>query len=311
MIRNESLQLLEYWGLTPGRLLRDIELAGSPQRCRKRVVVQDAAGGLWILEQLLPGQAGRRARIARALEALAPEFPLAPAYRRTLKGEGVLASQGRSWQLAPFVQHEELPRPAYLHEAGMGASLGDCLAQLRRAAALVPAEASGPLFDLPGYIRELLHTLRERRPDVAYRAEAAAAALAPLEAAWDTLPRAFCHGDCHPLNALWSHGRVVALIDWEFCGPRPRLYDLATCLGCVGVEDPAALGGRFARGLLEGSGEPGDEEAGELLPELVLALRFGWLSEWLRNDDEPMVTLELDYMELLASNLGRLRGVWT
>ena len=32
------------------------------------------------------------------------------------------------------------------------------------------------------------------------------------------------------------------------------------------------------------------------LPELTLAVRFGWLSEWLRKRDAVMVELELDYM---------------
>ena len=43
---------------------------------------------------------------------------------------------------------------------------------------------------------------------------------------------------------------------------------------------------------------------------LVLALRFAWLSEWLRKNDEEMIALELDYMELLIENETFLREKW-
>ena len=32
-----------------------------------------------------------------------------------------------------------------------------------------------------------------------------------------------------------------ALIDWEFAGARPRLYDAANCIGCAGFEHPSGL----------------------------------------------------------------------
>ena len=51
-------------------------------------------------------------------------------------------------------------------------------------------------------------------------------------------------------------------------------------------------------------------ESWRLLPELVLANRFGWLSEWLRKQDEEMVELELDYMHLLIARAEALRSAW-
>ncbi|BBO77311.1 hypothetical protein DSCW_47280 [Desulfosarcina widdelii] len=32
---------------------------------------------------------------------------------------------------------------------------------------------------------------------------------------------------------------------------------------------------------------------------LMLAIRFAWLSEWMRKNDRPMIQLEADYMSLL------------
>ena len=46
------------------------------------------------------------------------------------------------------------------------------------------------------------------------------------------------------------------------------------------------------------------------LPELVLAVRYAWLSEWLRRDDADMVSLELDYMRLLRDRRAELQSAW-
>ena len=36
--------------------------------------------------------------------------------------------------------------------------------------------------------------------------------------------------------------------------------------------------------------------------DLVITLRFAWLSEWLRKKDTEMIELEIDYMFLLLDN---------
>ncbi len=51
----------------------------------------------------------------------------------------------------------------------------------------------------------------------------------------------FCHGDLHPLNVIWGEKSIRAVIDWEFSGIKPEIYDLANMLGCLGMEDPANL----------------------------------------------------------------------
>jgi len=38
------------------------------------------------------------------------------------------------------------------------------------------------------------------------------------------------------------------------------------------------------------------------LVEFIVALRYAWLSEWLRQKDTEMISLELDYMRLLIEN---------
>lgn len=303
--------LLPQWGLEPGRFRPDIALPGSPERCLKRAALADAQGSVWVLEQLRPGQAEARQRLGLLLEFLARELDFVVAYRPLQRGGFVLAAEGAFWQLAPYVAHAPLPRPQYLEEAHRGASMGRCLVRLQQAGGHAPGELLDHGLHLPGYVYDLVQTLADHAPAVFPRARALAEGLASFWEIWDTLPRAFCHGDSHPLNALWDDAQVVALIDWEFCGVRPRLYDLANCLGCVGIEEPWFLKRGFAMGLVESVREELlVAEDAQLLPELLLAIRFAWLSEWLRHKDKALISLELDYMELLARSLDRLKDVW-
>ena len=117
-------------------------------------------------------------------------------------------------------------------------------------------------------------------------------------------PSTFCHGDPHPLNTIWGENRIVAVIDWEFCGWKPLLYDAALVVGCVGAEAPGARHAGFITAFLDTleNRRLYSEEAMALLPLFVLAVRFGWLSEWLRNKDVEMIEFEIFYMNLLMSS---------
>ncbi len=48
----------------------------------------------------------------------------------------------------------------------------------------------------------------------------------------------------------------------------------------------------------------------EVFLEFVIAVRFAWLSEWLRHKDREMIDLETVYMNLLAYNSDMLKNVW-
>lgn len=311
--------LLASWGLRLSRIREDLAIPGSPERCRFRRVVEDPDGGLWLLEQLAPDQADRREGLGLLLESLAGRglSGLAP-YRRTRRGDFILRDWGRCWQLSPFIRGVPLRQPDYLLDAAFGEGLGEWLATFRRASeGLVPPAGLSEL-DLPDYVTELSDRLnRPHRagggecpasdvPGLDHSAVGAKArqllpGLAPLFEAWFRLPRALCHGDVHPLNVVWGDSAPLAVIDWEFAGMRPVLYDIANCLGCLGIE-----GGGFRTPFT--SALTALLRAQELLPQdqvrwltpMILATRFGWLAEWLRRGDAEMIALELDFMELLA-----------
>ncbi|MFP5223550.1 MAG: phosphotransferase enzyme family protein [Acidobacteriota bacterium] len=301
--------LLAAFGVRFSRHRLDIAIPGSPERCLFRRVIEDTDGNLFVLEQLSPGQPPSREAIARVLSDLSERgLPgLAPYLRVPATGSFVLQDWGRHWQLSPFVPGIELSRPGYLDDASLGDFLGAWLGDFRRAADSVTLTSGPPTglreLSLPDYISSLLARLSQVRPEVHARASLPLPALAGFLEACPELPRVLSHGDIHPLNVIWDARGLRAVIDWEFAGMLPAVYDLANCLGCLAIEGDGGLDTPFARALLSRVRDEGflpTDQARWLAPA-ILATRYGWLSEWLRRGDEEMVALELDFMEHLAA----------
>ncbi|KAB1443312.1 phosphotransferase enzyme family protein [Pseudodesulfovibrio senegalensis] len=305
--------ILKQWGIDSLSIRSDIFVPGSSERCVQRHVLEDEDGAVWVLERLFPKQHERRERIGQALERLRGAGLPVLYYRRSAQGGFVAQLDGYHWQLAPHVPGDRLPQPDFVDDAERGRSLGDFLVRLHRAGAAVHELDETPDFDLPGYVDELLETVRTRQPGLHGALVSVRPALTPLFEVWGDLPRCLCHGDFHPLNVIWRGMDVAAVIDWEFAGPRPVLYDAANCLGCVGIEDPGALNAGLAPAMLESMGQGGmlDGDAMRFFPHMLLGMRFAWMSEWLRRNDREMQNLESDYMNLLARNLDGLSRIWS
>jgi len=300
------------FGLAPGRERPDIALPGSPERSAARLAVEDADGRVWVAERLAPGQRDRRERLGRALAALDRAGLPVAAYLPGPDGRFTADGPGGSWQVSPFVPGDRLPRPDYVDHGPRGTALGGFLADLKEAAPGVREFDQSPRFLLEEYVNELLEAVRPRRPEVHAALTPALPVLAPLFEAWAGLPESLCQGDFHPLNVIWRGQEVAAVIDWEFAGLRPALFDAANCLGCVGIEDPRALVGGLAPALLRAlhGRRVLDPDGFALLPELVLGMRFAWMSEWLRRGDAEMIGLEVRFIRLLANSLDTLGPAW-
>ncbi|MGE4505256.1 MAG: phosphotransferase family protein [Desulfovibrionaceae bacterium] len=323
---SQALNAASRWLGPAVRQLPGAALPGSPERCVRRwAVVHGSTGQAFALERLHQGQHAPREAIARNLArldergmpALLPYLPVpgsagaSHALPHELKTH-VLETQGACWMLAPLFPGEPLPRPEFIEDPARGESLAELLLALREAAGGTELEDARPGLDLTAYAASLFMTLKRREPGVAARL---AAPLRNLAGAMDELegwPRAFCHGDFHPLNVLWREERAAALIDWEFCGIRPALYDAANLVGCVGMENPDGLARGLVPAFLARLGRGGflHVEDWDRLAALVPLVRLAWLSEWLRGDDREMIDLELDYIELLAAHRDRLAGIW-
>jgi homoserine kinase type II len=291
--------ILGSWGLTYQDIHPKIPIQGSPERCLYRVVV-DAGSSRYFLEELDSRSLPRKNRIAQRIAHLAAKgLPVAaPLYG--LDGSFVQRAGGRDWQLTPFLAGIVPDPGSYWRDAWRGEALALFLQDLRQASrSLVVNEES---FDLRGYVMKIAHDAKQVHPAVFAKLIPVFSLIERLLAACPNLPVTFCHGDPHPLNMIWGTDRILAAIDWEFCGPKCVLHDMALIIGCVGSEDEDALSGPLittfldtlrACGLLDPALEPH-------LPTWTLALRTAWLAEWLRREDRDMIEFEVFYMTTLA-----------
>ncbi len=312
-LKEDISNILKLWGIDSLSIRSDIFVPGSSERCVQRHVVEDGDKNVWVLERLFPDQFERREHIGRMLERLRESGLPVLYYCRSSQGGFVAQEDGFHWQLAPHVPGDALPQPDFVDDEKRGRSLGEFLVRLRQVGSDIHDLDSVPDFNLPQYVEELMDTVRLRKPELHSALASVRTVLSPLFDAWNDLPHCLCHGDFHPLNVIWKGQEVAAVIDWEFAGLRPALYDVANCLGCVGIEDPNALNVGLAPAMLQRmqEGDILNNSGAQFFPHLLLALRFAWMSEWLRRDDLEMQYLECDYMTLLAGNLGGLSRVWS
>ncbi len=105
---------------------------------------------------------------------------------------------------------------------------------------------------------------------------------------------------------------MTLVIDWEFTGYKPEIYDAANLVGCIGVENPDALSGDLVKDFIKSLRKENifADISWNFFIEFIVSLRFAWLSEWLRHDDKDMIKLETDYMNLLVDNAIELKKIW-
>jgi len=315
MNRNLLSDLLNQWNLELEADQPEVALAGSPERSVFRTVVEDAGGRRFVLEKIDPRMADRKREIAAAVEYLAGQgLAGVHPYLRSRDGNFLVKAAGGFWQVSPFIDGVELQRPEYTLEAWRGRALARFLIDMKEKSGDIPFGKPGRPFSIVEFTRDLMLRMTRHNP------ERAAAALKPyrhvekhLFPAHDRLPVAFCHGDPHPINVIWDNSNIRGVIDWEFSGYKPEIYDVALVVGCIGMEDPESLAGPLVMAFIQDLRAAGcfDASGFAVLPEFVIALRFAWLSEWLRKKDVEMVEMEMDYLHLLLDGRDGLRRAWT
>lgn len=313
MTNEEIAGVLALLGLGLRRVRPDLIVAGSPERSLERRAVESDDGRLLVVEKHDLRAARRRQEIAESADRLAAGLPEIKPWLSFAPGRFVAELEGGAWLVSPFVPGVALDRPAFAFEGWRGRALADLLIRFRAAASGLAGEGSAPAFSLPGFVRGLFGVMKDHRRALFERLYPAFLHLERrLFPAAARLPTSFSHGDFHPLNVIWSETGIEALIDLEFCGLRPETYDAAMLVGCLGMEEPRSLRGDLVRTLMarlrDGAGF--SEESWRTFPDLVLGLRFAWLSDWLRRDDRDMVELEAVYIALLMENRSSLERAW-
>ena len=293
--------VLAQWGLDGAEELPDAICGGSPNRVNARWAVRKN-GVVYVLESIPNSKAASRLRQASFLETLSKNGcsrinPWLP----STSGLYGIHFGGEFWQLRKFAIGELTLPDNYSDDSWRGATLAEFLLELREKSDDIIDESP---FLLSNYIPKVMHAVSHKNAALHEDLLPIQRELAPFLESEAGFPMAFCHGDYHPQNIVWGENRLNAVIDWEFCGVKTAMYDLANLLGCIGMDCPENFSAGLVTALLRrlhdaGWGAP---DSWRWLPECIAASRFAWMREWCFMDNRDLMVQELDYIWLLLDN---------
>ena len=293
--------VLAQWGLDGAVELPDAICGGSPNRVNARWAV-GKDGSAFVLESLLAAKAGSRMRQASFLAELARHGcsrinPWLP----SISGQFGIHFGGVFWQLRRFANGDLTLPDSYSGDSWRGDALANFLLELRDKSSSLMDDTP---FLLSTYIPKVMHSIHHRNPALHEDLLPIQRELAPFLESEASFPKAFCHGDYHPQNIVWSNQGISAVIDWEFCGMKTAMYDLATLLGCIGMDCPENFSGNLVTTLVRRLHDAGwgARESWRWLPECIAASRIAWMREWCFMDNRDLMVQELDYIWLLLDN---------
>ena len=315
MIKDRFIEnVLRLWGRQLLQIREDISMAGSPDRCLFRIVIEDGERKLYILEKLAPENIPHRKKIAKTLSFFSEKgSTLIHPYLPFKQDEYIALYQNQYWQLSPYIAGVPLIRPEYVFEGWRGEVLAGFLIDLWRKSEDLPFFNRSQPFSICSFNRDFFMKIKSRESDLYERVYPAVDFLEQdFMTEHENFPVRFGHGDYHPLNIIWSADDIKAVIDWEFLGYKPEIYDVAMLIGCLGMEKPQGLTGNLIFKFLKRLKESGfiTEISWSFLFEFILALRFAWLSNWLEQSDSEMIDLEAVYIQLLLDNREILIRSW-
>ena len=302
------------WDLEVRAVREDIAICGSPERCDFRSVIECTDDIFYVIENLAADEISHKQIIIARLNRLFDQglYGINP-YLRCRDGGYIAKTDGCFWQISRFVDGVSLKRPEYIFDQWRGGVLADFLIALRKTADNTGGSGHEGLFSIIRFIDTLYKNIETYEPVLKNKIQPVMEFLArDFIKNHDRLPAAFCHGDFHALNIIWSGTGINAVIDWEFSGIKPEIYDVANMIGCIGIENPEALAGPLVTDFilrLKESAVISDLSWIHLI-DYIIALRFAWLSEWLRHQDHDMIEMESVYLKLLANNANDLKQIW-
>ena len=306
--------LVNQWGLEVENIRHDIDIGGSPERTVSRVVIEDQHHTLFLLEKFSTQKLQLRQQVARAVEYINGNgLDQAVPYLRTRGGKFLPEIGQGCFQISRFHYSTPLKRPHYLLSEAMGNEFSRFLINMASAASGIEKQVPLSGFSIKTYVYQIFDTMKKHDPQWYPRF---LPVLRFLEKEFmeihDQIPIVFCHGDLHPLNVIWDHDRIKAVIDWEFTGIKPDVYDAANLVGCAGIEHPEGLGQPMVMTFLKKmKTESRISDIGwRYFLEYLIALRFAWLSEWLRKKDVQMIQTEAAYMSILVTHDRIIKKGW-
>lgn len=307
-------EIVSCWKVKYAKSRPELDIAGSPERTLYRAVIEDGDHGLWVLEAIFQDSNEHKLLIAETLAYLRGEgIGTVHPYLPNHDNASIVGYENERWQIRPYVEGTPLPRPSYVLDRWRGKACADFLLDLRDKARDIPFFDQERPFSMTRFIGEMSDTMERYNPETRRGLQNAFDFIEQEFAdVHDAFPVVFCHGDFHPLNVIWSEDSIKSVIDWEFLGIKPEVYDVATLIGCVGFEEPASMTKGLVMELISQMRKAAvlSDLSWEYLAEWVVAIRFAWLSDWLRRRDREMVVLEVAYIHLLVDSRHALKTSW-
>ena len=298
--------LFANWNIAFKSKCPEVDIAGSPNRSVARFVFTDEIGKRYIAEKFSYNKKNKQIRQNIYLEYIAGSgFDAVKPWLRTADDEhGVDADDG-FWQIRPFVDADPLPRQTLAFEESYRQAWKSSLLKLKALSDREDApEPPNARFFFSLYVPTLIDFIHGKMADIAHELIDLMPEFDRFFTAEADLPTALAHGDFHPGNILLDHGKLSAVIDWEFLGRKVAGYDLALLTGCLGMDDPAWLVNGAAATLRSElkSSDYLPAEAAQYFPDLIAATRLGWLGEWVDLNDHEMAEREIYFLKLLFFN---------
>lgn len=307
-------KILSSWNLEFSKTKEEIPFYGSPERSDFRIAVTDKTGQIYVLEKVNPRIAPRKEEIAQNIFSLQQENPILPlvSYLKNKENSFISEIENEYWLLSPFITGISLNRKTYLDDDWRGEIMADFILHFKNTAKQIFNKPKN-VFSLPEYVEKICADMEKFNPQ---EKEVLNPIIEHLQKNffpfYSQIPIAFCHGDYHPINIIWGEKEIKGVIDWEFCGFKPEMYDVANMVGCLGMEHPDTLNKKIVLNFLQKlkQAQIFSPLSWKYFIDMIITLRFAWLSEWLRKKDTEMTELEIDYLFLLLDNKNALEKNW-
>jgi len=149
-------ETISFWDLKLKKIREDIPIAGSPERCEFRIVIEDQDDRLFICEKISNAAYEHKMRIIKTLEFLVRQnLCYIHPYIQNKKGEYIAHNNHGLWQLIRFVDGVPLQRPEYVFHRWRGSVLADFLIKLNKKAPGLESIYPVQSFSITDYIYEV------------------------------------------------------------------------------------------------------------------------------------------------------------
>ncbi len=314
--KSDLKKILNFWNISFAKIRTEFVISGSPERNDFRIVVEDNSASLYLLENFSEKSRLTKKRIIDILNFLDSQgLKKINKYLKNKNDKYILEYDAKFWQIQKFIIANNLDRNNYIYDEWRGKVLAKWLINFQEKSKNIKLQnISGiEIFSLKKYVSQIYKDVQANNPEIISQLKPIINFLeSDLMDNYENLTLSFCHGDYHPLNVIWSERDIKAVIDWEFCGYKPEIYDIANMISCVGMEDPECLDKGLVKSFIKELrlSHIISEFSWKYLVDFMIAIRFAWLAEWLRKKDLAMIDLELTYMHLLKNNYHDLNKIF-